>query len=705
MRRRKRFVPGTAWVIVTIVVTALTGGGARPACSQQNGAAPRTDVAETTDPLFKEPYVDVDEWRDKPVRHRYVHGGFKETQARFSFYFPLKEQYQGRFFQHITPVPSSENLAQQSLGEEDNIGFAIASGGYFVETNEGSLSALGGDPTISGYRVNAAAAKYSRILAAQMYGPHRPYGYAWGGSGGGFKTISGFENTDAWDGAVPYVIGSPEAIPNVFTARIFALRVLKDRFPSIVDALEPGGSGDMYRDLNQEEQDVLREVTRMGFPPQGWFNYKTIGLGAFPVLFGAIRQMDHAYFEEFWKVPGYLGSNPPQSLLHARIQHKTTVKKIVTAADPEARSALGGVDTAWQQLKAQAPVGYQLEDIPTGNLEGALLIVKSGEAAGKDLPVGKVVGDVVFIGINPFGGDTSQLLNAIKVGDHVVIDNSDFLAVETYHRHQVPTPDFYVWDQFRGPGGKPIYPQRPKLLGPMITYGGSGSLQSGRFKGKMIVVESLMDQDAFPWQADWYRSKVTAALGDRLDDSFRLWFTEHALHGDQEKQEDPTHTVSYLGILQQALRDLSAWVEKGVEPPPSTGYKVIDGQVVVPATAVERRGIQPLVTLTANGGPRADVHVDQPVNLSATVELPPHTGKIVAAEWDFEGEGTFSVVQKIKESNSNRSGTGVTLTISHTYSKPGTYFPALRATSQRQGDANTRYARIHNLGRVRVVVK
>ena len=50
------------------------------------------------DTLYKQPFIDVDEWRDKPVRHRYVHGGFKGSEARFSFYFPPKEKYQGRFF-------------------------------------------------------------------------------------------------------------------------------------------------------------------------------------------------------------------------------------------------------------------------------------------------------------------------------------------------------------------------------------------------------------------------------------------------------------------------------------------------------------------------------------------------------------------------------------------------------------------------------
>ena len=61
----------------------------------------------TKDTAFKHPYVDIDEWRDKPVRHRYVHGGFKSNGTRFSFYFPPKEKYQGRFFQYITPFPDN----------------------------------------------------------------------------------------------------------------------------------------------------------------------------------------------------------------------------------------------------------------------------------------------------------------------------------------------------------------------------------------------------------------------------------------------------------------------------------------------------------------------------------------------------------------------------------------------------------------------
>jgi len=335
------------------LLVAIVSCYASVAYSREKGIAP-VAASGTSDPLFHESYMDIDEWRDKPVRHRYVHGGFKGTEARFSFYLPPNEQYQGRFFQYIDPVPSSENLAQQIDNQKDTIAFSIASGGYFVESNEGGLAAIAGDQTIPGYRVSAASAEYSRTVAAQMYGPHRAYGYAWGGSGGGFKTISGFENTHTWDGAVPFVIGSPMALPNVFTVRLLALRVLKDKFASIVDAAEPGGSGDMYRGLNQEQKDVLREVTRMGFPPQAWFNYKTIGPGAFPVLFPLLRALDHSYFEDFWTVPGYLGANPPESLVRARIQHKTAVTRVVSAGEARANAPAGGVNTAWLQLKAEA---------------------------------------------------------------------------------------------------------------------------------------------------------------------------------------------------------------------------------------------------------------------------------------------------------------------------------------------------------------
>ncbi|MDQ0916286.1 hypothetical protein [Paenibacillus sp. V4I5] len=663
----------------------------------------------TQDPQFQQPYVDIDEWRDQPVCHRYIHGGFEGTNTRFSYYFPLKEDYEGRFFQAVYPVQGSENASQSHCDGVDNkIGFAISSGAYFVETNMGGMSP---DATLV-YRASAAVAQFSRVKAAELFGPHRPYGYIYGGSGGGFKTISFIESTTGiWDGAVPFVIGSPMAIPNVFTVRVHAMRILKDKFPAIIDALEPGGSGDMYAGLNEEERQALEEVTQMGFPPKAWFAYKEIGDGALTVLSPIVIKADPSYFEDFWTVPGYLGADPESSASRARLQYKTVITDVIRpethAASDSDKSVNMGVDEAWKMLtEAEGKVpSFRLDNVPKGDvyLDGAFIHITSGEAAGEKIPLGQLNGNVVTIS-SAFGFfPSAQSLDKVKPGDEIVLDNSDYLAIQTYHRHQVPTRDYYVWDQFRDDNGDPLYPQRPFLVGPSVT--GAGSVQNGRFEGKMIVVQTLMDESAFPWQADWYRTKVKESLGENLEDRFRLWYVDHALHADTSSNDvlDGLHIVSYISALHQALRDLSAWVERGVTPPASTSYEVIEGQVVVPSKAAERKGIQPVITLNANGGEYAEVSVGEVVSFLATIEIPPYTGKIVSAKWDFEGEGTYPIDGTF--SHVNEDASQVVVEAAYAFSKPGTYFPVLRAASNREGNGSDLYTQVMNLCRVRVVVK
>lgn len=685
----------------------------------------------TQDTLLAKPYVDVDEWRDKPVHHRYVHGGFQGTGARFSLYFPPKERYEGRFFQYITPFPDNENLSQGASGEEDKIGFAITHGSYFIETNGGGridfAKPESADPTLGAFRVNAATAQFSRVIATEIYGGKRPYGYAFGGSGGAYRTVGSIENTNGvWDGVVPYVLGSPMAIPNVFTVRMHAMRVLKDKFPQIIDALEPGGSGDMYATLNQEEKEALLEVTRMGFPPKAWFGYQRMGIHGFLVLYQGVVRADKSYFDkDFWNTPGYLGANPPASLAKARIQQPSLIKAGITI-DEAVSSGLtqamspaerGTADAAWKAIGGVdkgMPVAFQLTDVlPEIDFLGGDLLILSGAGAGKTLQITKIAGDKVVL-----GPAEASVLAQVKPGDRVQVDNSNFLAVQTYHRHQIPGKEYYVYDQFLGKEGKPLYPQRPMLLGPLFTRGAAGVLPTGKFTGKMILLESLWDREAFPWQADWYRSKVQANLGDKLNDNFRLWYTDHALHGDISIEDDPTRTVGYLGVLQQALLDLSAWVEKDIAPAATTQYKIDAGQVIVPPTANERKGIQPVVTLMANGGKRAEINAGQSVTFTAEVEVPENMGKVVAAAWNFEGlskdlerkpgwsfdnADAFPVAGEITPVG--KSGSRVTIEATYQFSKPGTYFPTLRVASQRDGNAKTPYTRIQNLDRVRVVVK
>jgi hypothetical protein len=669
-------------------------------------------TAGTTDPLFDAPYVDIDEWQEEPVGHRYVHGGFEGTDARFAIRFPPAERYEGRFFHPIFAVPGSEHMfalpgSVLLSGLGGSVGFAVASGAYLVESNQGSLNGFSNqDWTVTGYRTSAAVARYSRVLAAEMYGDHRPYGYVFGGSGGAYKTMSCFENVPGlWDGAVPFMHGTPMSVPNNFTVQNHAIRVLHDRFPMIVDAVEPGGSGDMFSGLNAEECEALAEVTRMGFLPRAWFDAEDIANhfhGVWAFLIDNVTKWDPEYFEDFWTVPGYLGASPPQSLARARIQHKATVAKPLTA--DEART-LGVPVLTLQSIGADpdVPVALRIEGLPEKRLQGASVTVSSGVASGRLLHVVDVFGDVVLTG---FGPDHPEGLRGVVAGDEVLIDNSDYLASQTYHRHQLH-PGLPQFDQFRA-GGQPMYPQRPKLMGPRAARYNCGSVQSGRFAGKMIVVQHLMDEAAYPSQAHFYRQMVEAALGSRVDDHYRLWFVDHAMHHAPEVEPGDarpvrtTRIVSYVGVIQQALRALADWVEKGLAPPPSTDYEYLDGQIVVPLAAQRRKGVQPVVAVTANGGPRADVGIDEVVEFHGVVEVPTSTGTIVAIEWDFEGAGDYPLSQPGFEQGGDQSR--MTVTASHAFSQPGTYYPALRVTSQRQGDAETPYGRVQNLGRVRVVV-
>ncbi|MCZ9882821.1 hypothetical protein [Arthrobacter sp. B2a2-09] len=658
--------------------------------------------------FFNDPYVDVDEWRDTPVRHRYLHGGFGGTDTRFSVYLPPADQYQGRFFQHVTPVPDSENLAQLDAGPHNKIAFAIASGAYFLETNGGGTAGKPGtgvDPTIAAYRANAAAAQHSRVLAAQAFGDHRPYGYAFGGSGGGFRTIGGAENTaGVWDGVVPYVIGSPMAIPNVFTIRMHAQRILRDVLDQVVDAAEPGGSGDMFDGLDPEEREALLEVTRMGFPPRSWFGHRTMGMHGFSALYAGVAMADPGYFEDFWTQPGYLGFEPPPSLIRDRVQHRCRIGALLTAADlaaqgqvvqPLAGQSQGGVDDAWVGSAGgnEVPVAVRLEGGPGKELLGAELLVASGAAKGARIALLTVADDLAV-----FGPVDTAVLRQLRAGDLVQVDNSGFLASQTYHRHQMPGADYPVWDQFRNPDGSPRYPQRPMLLGPLFAAATAGTVQNGCFGGKMIVVECLLDRESFPWQADWYRTKVQEQFGEQAADRFRLWYVDNALHGDSEAQERPTHTVSYLGVLEQALLDLSAWVEQGVEPLASTSYEVIDGQVVVPPTAAQRGGPQPVLSLLIDGQTRADVAIGEEVTLIVAVELPAQSGSITAIEWDMDGNGHFPHTEALAPAS------GVDTYRTCSFARPGTYFPAVRVTSQRDANAGTPFGRVQNVARVRVVV-
>jgi hypothetical protein len=151
--------------------------------------------------------------------------------------------------------------------------------------------------------------------------------------------------------------------------------------------------------------------------------------------------------------------------------------------------------------------------------------VTSGVAAGARLILLSVVDDIAVFGPAP-----SATLLQIQPGDSVVVDNSGFLAAQTYHRHQVPdSADYPVWDQFRHFDGSPMYPQRPLVLGPLFAAAAAGTVQLQT--GWEVYPEALEHTVRLAAEHAGVPVLVTENGMATDDDRARIAYTQSALEG------------------------------------------------------------------------------------------------------------------------------------------------------------------------------
>lgn len=568
-------------------------------CTSPQSGSPILVTADCIDPTYANAVIDEQKDVTTPVALHRVSGHFDGTAVKFTIYLPAAKDWKGRFFQYTYPTSIE-------LATDDQVAFGAASGAYTVQASG-----------TGGYRHDAAAAKFAKTVASEYYGSGtaRIYGYIYGPSGGSFQTVGAIENTiGVWDGAVPIVEGVPTSIPINFFLRAQARMILKDVAAKIQDAVLPGGSGNPYSGLTRAQQQMLREVTRLGVPLKAWQDPDyVLGLSTSDGLLGfgsLVKALDPTYVTDFWTKDGYLGTE---------------------------KSALGDL------------VRAELANL----------------------------------------GDTEA--------------NRWQVALPSYYRHQVPpvSEGYTVFDALRDSSGNPLYPQRAMLIGPMISKSvtGGGTFP-GAVNGKVIMVDNLVDTDAYPWHADWYAKRVRSALGEKaFANTFRLYYNDNADHLEGPVTgAKASRIVSYDPIVQQALRDVSAWAEQGSTPPASTRYRLNDGQIEVPSLASMRRGIQPVVTLRVRGGDRVQVRVGQEVSFLAHAEVPDHAGRIVTSGWDFDGSGDFTTT------TIRHPRTALLDVATHRFTKPGTYYVSFRVATSRSGELQD-FAQVQNLDRVRVVVR
>ncbi|KAI5917395.1 hypothetical protein F4810DRAFT_717725 [Camillea tinctor] len=622
------------------------------------------------DPDYNDVIVDTETEESSPFPHHKVSAHFNKSGIALRVYLPPKDRWDGRFFQFVYPSLTAD-------ASDEDLSFAVDSGAYWVQS-EGQ----------TGYGSDAAAAKFSRTVASKYYGlPSEDiYGYIWGGSGGSYKTVGAIENTiGVWNGAVPYVQAVPVSIPLSFCIRALAGLVLKPKSAGIIDAVRPGGSGDPYTGLNELEASILKEATLMGIPFHSWKDFYYVGGSTtLTLLMDNWKTLDPTYRDAFWTLPGYAGTEASAlgDFLRGYLINSTlSVKSLSQAANGSQVIAF----ETFPEFNDIRGLDYTLYcgNAPTriGELSGGLNVTEQL--------------------LHLDDTNDSTIIDAINNTCKVTIDNTWLIALTTYHHHQVPSRSgFYGFDQFRDENGNPIYIQRSPEVAPSIAKSASGGgTNTGNIMAKVIVVDTLMDSDAFPWHADWYKSQVRSALGDAFGDNYRLWYNENADHNTLEDENKGAIGVDYWGMLQQALRDLAQWVEKDTLPPNSTTYSVEESQIKVSANAEDRYGIQATVSLLSNNSDKVEAAAGTLVTFEVYAEVPPGTGEVVSIEWDPLGLGDYA--------NMSCSGCGSTAftRVQHQYDTPGTYFPVVRVTSQREGNHTTPFARVSNLGRARIVVQ
>jgi hypothetical protein len=680
------------------------------------------------DSHFGQPYIDLDEWREEPYPHRHIHGGFADCDTRFTFYFPREDEWQGRL---ILPMEGAhaghEDFFGGSLGDAmGGLRLTARLGGYMVETNMGhigdDIDPKGGeDPTIYGWRAAVEGSRFSKHVAEQVYGSAPHHSYVWGGSGGGRRSPLVLENApDVFDGALPFM-GGGDVRPFPATQRIKGAQVMSfacmfnvqrllrqgDTMTKIIDAMQPGGGGNPFEGLDSHAREELTSLYRQGFPRGNEFMIATpMGqIWLWSSIADLLVEQDPAYFEDFWTKPGYVGHDLPTAVDDDVINVTTTVSRVLTVRDLLTDPAFESPEYMLMKTMASImageagmdmPYAIEVKGLPDGYRLGAGLQLKSGDAAGRQLYAIGTTGDL--FACDGHGEANIERFNGVKAGDEIHVDNRKFLAFCYFHRHHIM--EDAQFDSLRL-DGIPIYEQHPvPLMSPLM-----GVSYTGHYEGKLLWIHHTHDSSLWPSQGVIYEAAVLQTQGaEKAAEKFRLQWSQNAEHippaylPNSATRATATWLIDYFPIIEQGLADLIKWVEEGIAPP-STSYQYTEGQISLPATAAERGGIQPVVTVAANGGLRAEVKVGEAVQLEVAADLPPNAGTIVSVDWDFDGWGSFPFRHEIAGTE-----TSVRLSTTHAYDAPGTYFVTAKVQSNREGNLEAGIRLIPNVASARIVV-
>ncbi len=480
---------------------------------------------------------------------------------------------------------------------------------------------------------------------------------------------------------MPMIMSYPSFFTFYDSITALTVLILGDKIKDVVDATDPGGSGNPFTTLNNNlQKEALARLYQSGFPRGA-----EAQLGPNPFWSYSMQILpDPKHWETFWVEPGFEGSDDDPIVKSLLIEEDIEVEELLKVNQIRSLIVENALDEGLLRdlrFSKEANIGIKVKCKNPGKYVGCTMQLPNGRKMYCTHNV-----DNVLVALF-----SRHSLDDVELGDKIHIDNRRLVAFSHHHRHFVSNhypemKNFFV-------DGNPIYKPSSRSLDYI-------PVPSGKFHGKMIIIQNAQDCDACPSNARAYIRSVKNHLGKSLEKYFRIYWTENACHIQPLTPLESTRYIQWGSIVSQAMNDLIKWIEEGISPPPSTRYNFnIHSALRLPKHASERKGIQPTVQLNIKGKKSTHVKVDQTIILEGEAEAPPNTGYFIRLEWDFAGLGKFSHREELSGTENK-----IKTTVSHEYSQPGTYFVTFRVLLERNGNKHDIIHHIINQSRVRVVV-
>lgn len=153
---------------------------------------------------------------------------------------------------------------------------------------------------------------------------------------------------------------------------------------------------------------------------------------------------------------------------------------------------------------------------------GCASVIFSGATKGRERFIFGVLRDVLVL-----GGNGRELLEGVKVGDEITLDNRKYLSFCYHWQHQVE-PKFREWAHSVVDSQLAVYTQRPKMPRIQAIYPYSYDVGPR----KIMILENLMDRGTWPSSAAAIAEQYKNVRGEQwVRDNFRLYYNDHAWHG------------------------------------------------------------------------------------------------------------------------------------------------------------------------------